>query len=631
MTHVVTENCINCKHTDCVDVCPVDCFRQAPLMLVIDPNECIDCAVCIPECPVNAIMAEEDVPAEQSWMIELNRYMSYGSAAITRRTPPLPGANIWKNVSGKGLLFEASLRSRNPADVEEKSAAYMDLVGAKALTSNEVVQALASQDPMVRLLVAMRDDFQMDPERLRNGLADPDEAVRRHYIQKCHAELGHAEIDRLIRDPSAKVREDVVRLKVAALTAAQRELALTDPVEQIRMSVIEDASFIPTEHQFFRSVEQGSWLETRAMLSKLTKDLAPIAMRHSSVRCRIAGYSLQSISLTRQQTQSGLSDPDVEVRLAVAKRSDFVPTPQQVIDAVESGKSELIRAICRAADTDCFEAILKLPDPSVVADLISKMPNLDKEQLNRCVFDERDQVVLAALHADSLKLSSRQLERCLRSSDEKVRHDALKKFGVNRLSAKVLDCCVRDPAERVRSLIVSDHSAKLSAAQLDLAFDDRSLNVRIAVAMRPDFLPTPQQLKRALADRSDRVQKAFALRFKLTKGEVVDLNRQTEDASQAELNAQLRSVLKRIAGIPTWTAEKHVLKSQLDKLVSKLGYIEFAMDARRAWFSRTGEQKTIDVPLNQRGHLQPLKGKKVHLICLGSTTYSRIFVAAKAI
>src|SRR5215212_9834927 len=57
MTYVVTESCIRCKYTDCVDVCPVDCFREGPNMLVIDPDECIDCAVCIPECPVNAIYA----------------------------------------------------------------------------------------------------------------------------------------------------------------------------------------------------------------------------------------------------------------------------------------------------------------------------------------------------------------------------------------------------------------------------------------------------------------------------------------------------------------------------------------------------------------------------------------------
>ena len=71
MTHVVTESCIKCKFTDCVDVCPVDCFREGPNMLVIDPDECIDCAVCIPECPVEAIRAEEDVPADQQQFIAL--------------------------------------------------------------------------------------------------------------------------------------------------------------------------------------------------------------------------------------------------------------------------------------------------------------------------------------------------------------------------------------------------------------------------------------------------------------------------------------------------------------------------------------------------------------------------------
>src|SRR5437762_1748957 len=59
MTYVVTESCIKCKYTDCVDVCPVDCFREGPNMLVIDPDECIDCTLCVPECPVEAIFAEQ--------------------------------------------------------------------------------------------------------------------------------------------------------------------------------------------------------------------------------------------------------------------------------------------------------------------------------------------------------------------------------------------------------------------------------------------------------------------------------------------------------------------------------------------------------------------------------------------
>src|SRR5450830_1003367 len=70
MTHVVTESCIACRYTDCVDVCPVDCFREGPNFLAIDPDECIDCAVCVAECPVNAIFAEEDVPGDQQAFIK---------------------------------------------------------------------------------------------------------------------------------------------------------------------------------------------------------------------------------------------------------------------------------------------------------------------------------------------------------------------------------------------------------------------------------------------------------------------------------------------------------------------------------------------------------------------------------
>ena len=66
------DNCIRCKYTDCVDVCPVDCFREGPNMLVIDPDECIDCAVCVPECPAEAIVAEEDVPGDQENFIAIN-------------------------------------------------------------------------------------------------------------------------------------------------------------------------------------------------------------------------------------------------------------------------------------------------------------------------------------------------------------------------------------------------------------------------------------------------------------------------------------------------------------------------------------------------------------------------------
>ena len=101
MTHVVTESCIKCKHTDCVDVCPVDCFKEGPNFLVIDPDECIDCAVCIPECPVNAIYAEEDVPAGQEKFTALNAELAKVWPLITDKKDALPDAEQWKDVKEK--------------------------------------------------------------------------------------------------------------------------------------------------------------------------------------------------------------------------------------------------------------------------------------------------------------------------------------------------------------------------------------------------------------------------------------------------------------------------------------------------------------------------------------------------
>jgi ferredoxin len=106
MTYVVTEACIKCKYTDCVDVCPVDCFREGPNMLVIDPDECIDCTLCVPECPVEAIFAEDDVPDAQKEFIEKNRALSKKWRPIIERKAPPPDADQWKNVKEKKHLLE---------------------------------------------------------------------------------------------------------------------------------------------------------------------------------------------------------------------------------------------------------------------------------------------------------------------------------------------------------------------------------------------------------------------------------------------------------------------------------------------------------------------------------------------
>jgi ferredoxin len=106
MTYVVTEACVKCRYTDCVDVCPVDCFKIGPNFLVIDPNECIDCAVCVPECPVNAIYAEDDVPGDQQEFIGINAELAKLWPTITKRVDALPDAEEWSKITSKRNLLE---------------------------------------------------------------------------------------------------------------------------------------------------------------------------------------------------------------------------------------------------------------------------------------------------------------------------------------------------------------------------------------------------------------------------------------------------------------------------------------------------------------------------------------------
>ncbi len=106
MTYVVTDNCIKCKYTDCVDVCPVDCFHEGPNFLVIDPEECIDCTLCEPECPAEAIFADDDVPDNMSNFIELNAELAKEWPVISEMKPAPDDAEKWDGVENKLKYLE---------------------------------------------------------------------------------------------------------------------------------------------------------------------------------------------------------------------------------------------------------------------------------------------------------------------------------------------------------------------------------------------------------------------------------------------------------------------------------------------------------------------------------------------
>jgi len=105
MPYVVTEPCIKCKYTDCVDVCPVDCFTEGENFLAINPDECIDCGACVPECPTEAIFEETEVPEKWAEYVALNAKLAGQWPSITDKKSPLPEADKFKDVAEKRALL----------------------------------------------------------------------------------------------------------------------------------------------------------------------------------------------------------------------------------------------------------------------------------------------------------------------------------------------------------------------------------------------------------------------------------------------------------------------------------------------------------------------------------------------
>ncbi len=108
MAYIVTEACINCKYTDCAIVCPVDCFHEGPNFLAIDPDECISCGLCEPECPTKAIYSEDNLPEDQKEYVEINAWLGKSWPVIKEKKPPLSTAEEFKEKKGKRSLLKES-------------------------------------------------------------------------------------------------------------------------------------------------------------------------------------------------------------------------------------------------------------------------------------------------------------------------------------------------------------------------------------------------------------------------------------------------------------------------------------------------------------------------------------------
>mgnify|MGYP001303091309 FL=1 len=119
MTYVVTESCIKCKYTDCVEVCPVDCFYEGPEFLVIHPDECIDCGLCVPECPIEAIYPDDELPNNQIEFVEINAKLADVYENITESKEPLPDADNFKDVENKKQFLNIDIGNKEKAPINE--------------------------------------------------------------------------------------------------------------------------------------------------------------------------------------------------------------------------------------------------------------------------------------------------------------------------------------------------------------------------------------------------------------------------------------------------------------------------------------------------------------------------------
>ena len=159
MTFVVTEACIKCKYTDCVEVCPVDCFYEGPNFLVIHPDECIDCGLCEPECPIEAISADDELSDDQIEFIEINAKLADVYPNISEAKAPLPEADEFKDIKDKKHFL----------NLDTSDAQVANDIGVE---SNEIFLYSNGELEINNIKIEIKDISNIDESIFRNTLID---------------------------------------------------------------------------------------------------------------------------------------------------------------------------------------------------------------------------------------------------------------------------------------------------------------------------------------------------------------------------------------------------------------------------------------------------------------------------
>ncbi len=383
MTFVVTENCIKCKFTDCVDVCPVDCFHEGPDFLVIDPDECIDCTLCEPECPANAIFAGDELPAGQEIFLELNAELSKQWPILTDVKSPLPDADYWNGKDGK--LSHSSI---NVSD-EELQAGLVDPSAAiriraikfvKELSGLQVEDLLVDVDATVRLAILKRFDYVLNSLQVERGLSDPSPEVQLAYLQRKECVITLEQFTRGLESTDDRVRIAYAKHHEYKLTPEQIEVGLTTSSTLVKLAYLERPDVTLTSEQMTRGLidpdTQLQWRIYERPECAIGKDKIHWVIEHCCSRVAVSvlnkhkkklvfsdvetGFlsqnpeirvffaQLTSLVYPADFIEKGLTDNDENVRAAFAKRKDFTPSPAQVKRGIKDANVDVRRAFsCR--------------------------------------------------------------------------------------------------------------------------------------------------------------------------------------------------------------------------------------------------------------------------------------------
>jgi ferredoxin len=579
-------------------------------MLVIDPDECIDCTLCEPECPANAIFSEDEVPVGMENFIQLNAELS----------------KIWPTlIEVKDAFLEADLMN----GVQKKLNSVTDTISTATdtfelrtlafrlndvITDQEYEAGLTDPVPSVRGAALFRKDHTPDQLQLDRAVQDINEDVRKGCIDAHYSRMTEAQIEKLFRDESPKVRKALAASPDFEPSPSQLGSGLKDQIASIRMQYILKSDgkltapqieecLADDEIEVQRYITGQAWFRpTQEQLDSLLEHVDPLVGINGVTSC--AG------TINKEQRAKILGHKHPAVRAEIWKQTWFTPTPNEI----EQGLSDVYGAV--------RELVIR-----------HKAFRPNTCQFIRFVQSEHHTEKLAILK----KMSPALFMEAICHAKSQVRLSAASYYldtSDGEIPAEISDRLLNDRSAQVRSIAASHPNIHLAPSDVEGLLSDSSPSVRQSVASREDFDPTDAQLIRGAHDDSKAVRaefRRFASRLSSSELETFhhSFERKLPVISEDPCSDEIGKIILALRECETWTSQKHELSDELNRLVRNHGYLIYKTD-QRSYFSRsrTGESFVCVVPNDQKGALSVLRGKRVRMVSLGTGRYSSAWMAA---